>query len=365
MTDRKYRVIQWATGRVGLPALQGIINHPDLELVGLFVTSNSKAGRDAGEILGGAPVGVIATKSVEEILALDADCVTYSATDVGRVDEVIDDLVAILSSGKNVVNNSITRLVWPAGMEPEILERLNKACLDGQSTLYNTGIHPGVVSDQMLFALTNLSQGIEAISAAEHLDCSSYDPVVISALGFGKTIEQDAEEFDPAIVHFYWGPVLRGLAESFGVELDEIRFFRRPEFVDGGFTTQTGLEIAPNTIGAIHYGLEGLVDGKVRIVAENYEKIRRDIAPEGWPMFPMHNDKQTGGYRILVKGVPEMQLDLAFGYEEDPLTDVLIGTGMRAVNSVAAVVEAPTGIVASFEDLPHVRGFMLGLQSKA
>ena len=52
-----------------------------------------------------------------------------------------------------------------------------------------------------------------------------------------------------------------------------------------------------------------------------------------------------------------MQLDLAFG-GDDQLTDVLIGTGMRAVNSVAAVCQAPTGIVSSFEDLPHVRGFM-------
>jgi hypothetical protein len=153
--------------------------------------------------------------------------------------------------------------------------------------------------------------------------------------------------------------VLRSLAESFEVELDEVRHFRRSEIVDGGFITSAGLEIPPNTIGAIHYGLEGLVDGHVRIVAENYEKIRPDIAPNGWPMFPIHNDHQTGGYRIIVKGVPDMQLDLAFG-GDDPLTDVLIGTGMRAVNSVAAVCEAPPGIVASFEDLPHVRGYMHG-----
>lgn len=302
---------------------------------------------------------MIATNDIAEILATPADCVSYAATDVGRVDAVIDDLCRILESGKNVVNNSITRLVWPAGMEPGVFDRLAAACEKGQTSLYNTGIHPGVVSDAMLFALTNLSQRIDLISAAELLDCSSYDPPVISALGFGKTVEEDAQTFDTAILHYYWGPVVHSLAESFDLELDEIRHFRHPEPVEGGFFTSTGLEIPPNTIGAIHYGLNGIVDGTVRIVAENYEKIRPDIHPDGWPTFPIYNNGQAGGYRISVRGVPDMQLDLAFG-GADPLTDVLAGTGMRAVNSVVAVCEAPPGIVDSFEDLPHVRGFMHG-----
>ncbi|MGH8986068.1 MAG: hypothetical protein ACRDY6_19655 [Acidimicrobiia bacterium] len=56
-----YRVVQWSTGNVGLPALRAIIEHPDLELVGLLVYSKEKAGRDAGELAGTDPVGVTAT----------------------------------------------------------------------------------------------------------------------------------------------------------------------------------------------------------------------------------------------------------------------------------------------------------------
>ena len=40
--------------------------------------SADKHGKDVGEILGTDPVGVAATTSAEEILALDADCVVYS-----------------------------------------------------------------------------------------------------------------------------------------------------------------------------------------------------------------------------------------------------------------------------------------------
>jgi hypothetical protein len=41
-----YRVIQWATGNVGRAAVQGILTHPQLELVGAWVHSAQKAGRD-------------------------------------------------------------------------------------------------------------------------------------------------------------------------------------------------------------------------------------------------------------------------------------------------------------------------------
>ena len=42
------RVIQWATGGVGRAAIQGIVDHPELELVGCWVHSDAKVGRDAG-----------------------------------------------------------------------------------------------------------------------------------------------------------------------------------------------------------------------------------------------------------------------------------------------------------------------------
>ena len=44
------RVIQWSTGNVGRHALRLIHQHPDLELVGLWVHSADKAGRDACEL---------------------------------------------------------------------------------------------------------------------------------------------------------------------------------------------------------------------------------------------------------------------------------------------------------------------------
>ena len=54
----KLRVIQWATGGVGKAAIECVLNHPQLELVGCWVHSADKNGRDVGEILGTAALGV-------------------------------------------------------------------------------------------------------------------------------------------------------------------------------------------------------------------------------------------------------------------------------------------------------------------
>jgi 4-hydroxy-tetrahydrodipicolinate reductase len=75
---KKYRVVQWATGVVGSAALRGILRHPKLELVGVKVYNEDKEGRDAGEIVGMEATGVLATRDVEAIIALDADCVIYA-----------------------------------------------------------------------------------------------------------------------------------------------------------------------------------------------------------------------------------------------------------------------------------------------
>ena len=94
----KLRVIQWATGGVGKAAIECVLNHPQLELVGCWVHSADKNGATSGRSWAPATLGVAATSSIDEVLALDADCVVYSPL-IPNDDEVM----AILRSGKNVV----------------------------------------------------------------------------------------------------------------------------------------------------------------------------------------------------------------------------------------------------------------------
>ena len=55
------RVVQWSTGGVGAIAVRVLANRPDFDLAGVWVHSADKVDRDAGEIAGGAAIGVKAS----------------------------------------------------------------------------------------------------------------------------------------------------------------------------------------------------------------------------------------------------------------------------------------------------------------
>ena len=137
-----YRVIQWGTGNVGAFTLRFIIEHPELELVGVCVHSDAKAGKDAGELCGLKPVGIRATNDVDAILALDADCVCYTATADLRPFEAIEDICRILESGKDVVSSSVVPLVHPQSFFPELRDKLAVACKKGGTSFSHVGDRP-------------------------------------------------------------------------------------------------------------------------------------------------------------------------------------------------------------------------------
>src|ERR1700761_3920816 len=95
-----HRVVQWSTGNVGRHALAGIAAHPDLELIGVFVSTEAKAGRDAGELGGlGRSLGVAATTDAAALLALRPDCIVHTAMADDRIVEAVGDLERFLAAG--------------------------------------------------------------------------------------------------------------------------------------------------------------------------------------------------------------------------------------------------------------------------
>ena len=143
------RVVQWATGGVGVAAIKGVLEHPELELAGCWVHSEAKTGRDVGDIIGTAPLGVIATNSLDDILALDADAVIYAPL-LPNLDEV----TALLRSGKNVI--SPIGWFYPGASEAAPLEA---AAREGGVTLHGAGIGPGAATELFPLLLSVMSTG--------------------------------------------------------------------------------------------------------------------------------------------------------------------------------------------------------------
>jgi hypothetical protein len=118
MAHNPYRVVVWATGGIGSIAIRSIQRRPDIDLVGVWVHSPEKVGKDAGELANGEPIGLAATNDADALIGLKPDCVIYAASGPERDALAIPDYVKLLAAGINVVTTSTTRLVNPHAYEP-------------------------------------------------------------------------------------------------------------------------------------------------------------------------------------------------------------------------------------------------------
>jgi 4-hydroxy-tetrahydrodipicolinate reductase len=336
---------------VGLLALQAIIEHPDLELVGLLVHSPDKAGKDAGELAGMGPVGVTATNDVDQILSLDADVVSYMATGDLRPWEAVDDLCRILESGMNVVSTSVVTLIYPPAADPKMVQRLEEACRAGNTSCFTSGIDPGYANDLLPLVVTGVSERIDSVRVMEILNYNTYmqPEVLFETMGFGQPMDHTPILLLPGILTQAWGPVVQVLAAGLGVELEEVRetYDRVP--AEETYDTAVG-KVEQGTVAGLRFEIQGIVGGEPRIVLEHVTRMHDDVAPD-WPQ-PLGK----GCYRIFVNGNPNMQLDLQIdGEDGDHNTGGLVTTAMRVLNAIPAVCEAPPGLL-SVLDLPLVTG---------
>jgi 4-hydroxy-tetrahydrodipicolinate reductase len=343
------RVIQWSTGNVGRYALRCVLDHPELELVGLWVHSEKKAGRDAGELCGRDPVGLVATNDAEAMLDCDADCVVYTATADLRPMDAVEDICRILRTGKNVVSSSVVGLVHPTSLTPDITRKLEQACREGESSFFTSGIDPGFANDVLPLVMTGLCERWREVRIQEIVNYATYDQpeVVFGTMGFGQPLDATPLLLSPGALSFGWGGTIRLLAEGLGVELDEIREVHERIPAPETFETPIGT-VEKGTMAALRFEVQGIVDGVPRLVVDHVTRLRDDLAPH-WP-------RSDGGYRVIIEGVPRMvvSLDMEDEHGDHAVGGVLL-TATRLVNAIPAVCAADPGPLSAL-DLPLVTG---------
>jgi hypothetical protein len=341
-----YRVVQWSTGGAGAIALRAIAARPDLELVGVWVHTAAKVGRDAGLLAGIAPLGVAATSEVDALIASAPDCVCYTATGESRPRECVDDFCRMLAAGINVVTTSIPGLVHKAAFDPQEVSRIEAACGKGNASLYASGIEPGFAGDQLVLTLATLSRRIRSVRTQEIFTYSGY-PVAFTmfeVFGFGKPPGDRAIMQMPGVQTSAWGPPVRMVADRLGVELDEVRETYEKRVTERRLEVAAGV-IEAGTVGAVRFETIGVVDGRDAIVIEHVNRMAPDLAPD-WPTA-----SRDGTYRVVFRGEPDLTCELQVGNPDDFSHQGMIATAMRVVNAIPYVCEAKPGIVSS-ADLP-------------
>lgn len=337
-----YRVVQWTTGNVGKSSLQSVVTNPQFELVGCYAWSPDKAGRDAGELAGIEPTGVLATNDIDALLALKPDCVVYNPMWID-----VDELVRILSAGVNVVTTASFITGHNLG---DGRDRLDQACRQGGSSMFGSGVSPGF-AELLAIVSAMVCNRVDKVTVNEAADTTFYDsPDTERPVGFGQPIDNPelAQMAEKGTAIF--GEAVRLVADALGIELDEIRCV--PEFAQ----TTADLEMASWTIAAgcvagVYISWQGIVDGR-SIIDLNVRWRKGQTLDPDWKI-------DQDGWVIQIDGQPTVTTKVGFlpppYFEATTLAEFMtlghIMTAMPAINAIPAVVAAAPGIV-TYADLP-------------
>ena len=349
------RVVQWATGNTGQRALREMIRDPRLDLVGVLVYDAAKDGLDAGELCGEAPTGVKATRDREAIFALKADCCVYMPRATGRgptraglsEDELVEDVVALLGSGTNIVSTCPDLFARGVRLTDENRARVFKACEAGNTSVWASGSDPGFITETFPLALLSVQRRVDLIEIEEFGDLSRRPSahMVMEQMRFGKPVS----EFDPERRknHLFgeYQPPLSVLADVAGFTIDEwtaeggVAAAKRDMQIAAG-------EIKAGTAAAQRIVIHGRSGGVDWIQFTQYGFVAMDVEPD-WGLQPT-------GWRVRIHGDAPFDVSMPFPVPLDDLANYVPAFNANGpVNAIPFVCAARPGILTT-EDLPHI-----------
>lgn len=340
MSGDKLRVIQWTTGKVGKLAMRGVLDDPRMELAGVYAWSDSKAGKDAGELCGRPDCGIKATNDIDALIALGADTVLYTPFEAN-----LDHAIRLLESGLDIVSTNLFLNV--GGIEGEVRDKLEAACQRGQSSLYITGINPGWINS-VATSLTAICRDVQFLGTTESADCSVYESVETwSFLGMGEpggsTPELMQRAHDWLIL---FRDVVRRIGDALEIEFDDIEFFC--DYATAAETVDLGwFKMEKGTNAALNGGWNGKVNGKTVVQMRVIWYLTKKLA-EGWEI----DDDQ---YHLVVEGEPNINAKMRFTPPEHwGNHDWDTMTALPAVNALFDIKAARPGILGLRDvGLPH------------
>lgn len=342
-TDGPLRVVQWTTGNVGRRSVIAVLAHPGLELVGCYAWSPDKVGRDVGALCGLSDTGVVATDDIGDLLGLAPDCVVYNPKWPD-----VDELVPILEAGVNVVTTAGFITGRALG---EDRRRLVDACERGQSSLFGSGMNPGLANLLGLVS-AGLCDRIDSVSVLESVDSTGYDsPETELLVGFGRPIDDPDLPAMTEAGTAVFGDAVQLMADALGLPLDDIRcdaeYAQTTEHLDLG-----SWSIGPGCVAGVAANWQGLVAGRAVVQLRTRWRKGAHLDPD-WQI--------EHGYVVDIQGQPCVRTKLEIYPAEDFVATTfadymvlgMIMTSLPAVNAIPAVCQARPGIV-TYLDIPFV-----------
>lgn len=342
---KRYRVVQWATGNVGSRALRRAIEHPDLDLVGVWVHSADKVGRDAGELAGVEPIGVAATNSMQDVLALKPDCVLYMPHVCN-----FDEICQILESGSNIVTTRM-ELQNPAALDPAICARVEEACQRGNSSIHATGASPGFITEAVPIVLASIQRRLDNLRIDEFADCSSRDlpEMLFDMMGFGK-LPGPANEAQLYHARLCFAPSLQLVATALGLPIDHFEVCGAQGLARQDVHIAAGI-VPAGTVAAMKTTVSGIRDGKPLMSFTSTWFVSSDVDTSDGKEWEF---RSPSGWHVVLQGDCPLDISIFYPVAPEDYADMTPGlTAHRPINAVPYVCDAPAGIRTT-TDLPQI-----------
>ena len=335
-----YRVAQWATGNIGSYALKGVIQHPQMQLAGVFVYGADKVGRDAGELCKLPATGVKATGRIEDIIAARPDCVLYMPQYTN-----LDEVCRLLAAGINIVTTR-TEFHNPSKLDPALRERVEAACREGSTSIHSTGSSPGFISEAVPIVLASIQRRLDGLIIDEFANLSQRDSpqMLFEVMGFGEPMGP-FDERRLGHIRESFGPSLQLIAEGFGIQIDGVQC--KGELAPAKRTTKIEAGVVEaGTVAAQRLSVACMSAGQPIMQFRANWFCTPDIDAD-W-------DLRETGWRVQVAGDAPLDIDIRFPVPLERLNDMTPGlTANRAVNAVPYVCAAEPGVRTTL-DLPQI-----------
>ena len=350
------RIVHCGTGMIGRAALDGILNHPDLELVGMYAQSPEKIGKDVGTFINRPPVGIVTTNSWDDLLALAPDCLCYTADSIGREIDAARDVCRFLEAGVNAVTGSIFAWAFPQSV-PSEFAFVHDACRKGGSSALFSGSDPGWATTDLAITALQMADEVNCVRVLELGYWGNYEAEFVCReyFGFGQPQGYQPLLVTGGFLKQMWAPTLLNICHVMGVEIEDWNILYETDSLDHDVETGFGI-VRAGTASVIHFELQAIVGGQPVAIVEHVDRVGRNAGPQ----WKAPHGPGEFAFRIEVEGTPsywiehQMAHDLNVELSMGSMGNVTHGksTAMPMVNAIPMVCAAEPGLLGP-RDMAH------------
>jgi 4-hydroxy-tetrahydrodipicolinate reductase len=218
-------------------------------------------------------------------------------------------------------------LSYPYQTHPELAAKLDQAAKDSGVALVGTGVNPGFVMDKLVVTLAAASQRIDHAKALRIVDASTRRLPLQKKIGAGMSVEEFRAKVQEGVIkHVGLPESVAMVADSLGLRVDEITETIEPKVAEERVQTEY-LTVEPGQAAGVHQIARGLSEGQEQVYME----------------LQMYVGAKNAADTVELKGHPNISLVIPGGSHGD------IATAAVAVNTIPAILEAPSGLRTSRE----------------